>query len=246
MIDTTLPVCSFVPGADPAVTFNITTVDGQQCHFPFYDKLTRATYDACSTDTTSGLLRERLGVDKNDQIGWCKTDSASYGLCDPSNKGVWSGFIRYQCSKPCDGGVFQSVRVCLYPPCTGSATVESGKSCNTHLCQNHVLRVLGGTSAHMTRGGDHCHFPFYFAGIIFNHCIEHAKCGRTCRNGHSPPYGASTRVCSISSNLEQDRRWGYCPQNMAGMWTQWSEWSRMKVMGIECGMVKKRRSRTCR
>ena len=66
------------------------------------------------------------------------------------------------------------------------------------------------------------------------------------KGSSTPPFGASGLICSLSSNLEQDRRWGYCPSNMEGLWTQWSEWSRLKVMGIECGRVKKRRNRVCR
>ena len=99
----------------------------------------------------------------------------------PYFQGVWSGYVRYQCSVPCGGGVYQSVRVCLYPPCTGSATLDSSDVCNTHSCQHHALRALGGTTAHLTTGGDHCHFPFYFAGFVFHNCITRKKCGKTCR-----------------------------------------------------------------
>ena len=164
--------------------------------------------------------------------------------------------------------------------------MDSSDICNTHSCQHHALRALGGTTAHLTSGGDHCHFPFYFAGFVFHNCITRKKCGKTCRGTRvrltsmcfsfrlsfslftglymktiiygvftpnsdnkgsaTPPFGASGLVCSLSSNLEQDRRWGYCPSSMEGLWTQWSEWSRLKVMGIECGRVKKRRTRVCR
>ena len=69
-----------------AVTFNVTTINGDSCHFPFYDKLTRKNYDSCGTVTTNPLLQERLGLDKTDTVGWCKTDSTSYAICRPNFK----------------------------------------------------------------------------------------------------------------------------------------------------------------
>ena len=69
-----------------AVTFNVTTINDKSCHFPFYDKLTRKSYDSCGTVTTNPLLREQLGLDKSDNVGWCKTDSTSYAICQPEFK----------------------------------------------------------------------------------------------------------------------------------------------------------------
>ena len=67
-----------------------------------------------------------------------------------------------------------------------------------------------------------------------------------CKNSRNVPFGHVFSICSLSYDLGKDKRWGYCPEDMVGIWTEWSEWTRKKVLGVECGGMTKFRSRICR
>ena len=133
---------------------------------------------------------------------------------------------------PCGGGYVQYERVCLYPPCKGDKFQTTSEECNAHSCQDHKLVAKGGTvTKHATEGDEHCTFPFLLHGSTYYSCIEKVLCGSACKNGkqRAPSKYKSNAICALSPNLSNDRRWGFCPQDMEGLWTQWTSWKRIKI-----------------
>lgn len=157
-----------------------------------------------------------------------------YDLSMISNKhkGSWSGYNKKVCSLPCGGGYVQYERVCLYPPCNGNKFQTTSEYCNTHSCQDHKLVAKGGTvTKHATEGDEHCTFPFLLHGSTYYSCIEKVLCGSACKNGkqRAPSKYKPNAICALSPNLSNDRRWGFCPRDMEGLWTQWTSWKRIKI-----------------
>ena len=90
----------------------------------------------------------------------------------------------------------------------------------------------GGTvTKHATEGDEHCIFPFLLHGSTYYSCIEKVLCGSACKNGkqRAPSKYKANSICALSPNLSNDRRWGFCPQDMEGLWTQWTSWKRLKI-----------------
>ena len=155
-----------------------------------------------------------------------------HSMTSNKHKGSWSGYNKQVCSLPCGGGYIQYERVCLYPPCDGDKFQTTSEPCNTHSCQDHKLVAKGGTvTKHATEGDEHCVFPFLLHGSTYYSCIEKVLCGSACKNGKqkAPSKYKANSICALSPNLSNDRRWGFCPQDMEGLWTQWTGWKRLKI-----------------
>ncbi|XP_048371843.1 72 kDa type IV collagenase [Sphaerodactylus townsendi] len=163
--------------------------DGEFCKFPFLfnDK----EYNSC---TDAG---------RSDGFLWCSTtynfdSDGKYGFCPHESLFTMGGNSD---GKPCTFPFkFQSTS---YDACTTEGRTDGYRWCGTTedydrdkkfgFCPETAMSTVGGNSE-----GEPCTFPFTFLGNTYDACTSSGR-----QDGKM--------WCSTTSNYDDDRKWGFCP-----------------------------------
>ncbi|MEE6523673.1 hypothetical protein FKM82_022677, partial [Ascaphus truei] len=178
-----------LPSPSSVVKSHFGNGEGALCHFPFVFE--GRSYSSCTTDGRSdGLL-------------WCSTTSdyerdRKFGFCPSELLFTYGGNGD---GSPC---VFPFIfSGDSYDGCTKTGRSDGYRWCSTTanydqdrkygFCPNRDTAVIGGNSQ-----GDPCAFPFTFLGKMYQACTSDGR-------------GDRKLWCATTSNYDQDRQWGFCP-----------------------------------